>query len=128
MSVANHPEVGPLAALLLDTIAANRKPGDSAEDIALICVSVSAALLVESADVAGKQESLPYRLERAQAFFESMVDFFVARRGGQPLAERVREVTKRSVVQGDEKTGATVLSFFRPRAGIQPGGDGDGAA
>lgn len=128
MSISNHPEVGPLAALILDTIAANKKPGDSAEDIALICVSVSAALLVESADVAGKPESLPFRLERAQAFFESMVDFFVARRGGQPLVERAREVVKRGVEPGDEKPGAKVLSFFRPRAGFQAKGDGDDVA
>lgn len=127
MSVSDHPEVGPMAALMLDTIAANRKPGDSAEDIALICVSVAAALLVESADISGKQESLPYRLERAQRFLESMVDFYVGMRGGQPLVERTREVVK-PAVQPLKKPGGAVVLTFRPRVGIQPGGDGDGAA
>lgn len=96
MSIADHPEVGPLAGVILDAIKANMKPGDSAMDVALICVAVASALIVESA--AEAPSSVDRRLERAQAFLESMVDHHTAL--ATPLGQAARALTKMRDVEG----------------------------
>lgn len=127
MSLSDHPEVGPMARVILDAIQANMKPGDSPEEVALICCAVSASLIVESAEQAGKPDTVQYRLERAQAFLESMVDWNVVYRAGDalpPLAkEAVRAVTKIRHVTGE----ACIISFPGRRAGPRSNGGGDAA-
>jgi len=120
MSIADHPDIGPVALVILEAVRAAVKPGDSKEDVALICVAVASALLVESAAVAGKPETLPHRLERAQAFLASMVDFHVAR--------GALELTELPARRGEPVQAGNVLAFRpRPAFGHTDGG-GDGAA
>ncbi|MDZ4382832.1 MAG: hypothetical protein U0942_15985 [Parvibaculum sp.] len=117
MSISDHPEVGPAAEALLDALKQVMRPGDSPMDMGLLCVAVAAALIVESA--AEDPASLARRLERAQAFLESMVDFNAALRGETELT---RAVTKLCVVTGE----ACVIAF--PARGAARPGDGGGDA
>lgn len=79
MSLADHPEVGPAAAAVLEALTARVAPGGDAEDLALVCVAVASAFIVAAAEAAGKPESVDARVKRAQAFLASMADFHVAR-------------------------------------------------
>lgn len=121
MSLADLPDIGPVAQAVLDALKANMKPGESPEDAALICCAVAASLLVESAALSGKPESIQYRLERAQALLESMVDFNVAlNEGDRPLRAAARKavVTKMRHVSGE----ACIISFPGRRAPRMDGG------
>jgi hypothetical protein len=115
MSLAEHPDIGPVAEALLDELKKVMAPGDSPMDMGLVCIAVAAALIVESA--AEAPETTARRLERAQAFLESMVDFHVARQ--TPLGEaaralvHVREVGPRNCV----------IRFPSLRRASQEGGD-----
>lgn len=118
MSVADHPDVGPVAEVILDAIKANAKPGDRPEDIALICIAVASALLVEGS--AADPERLPRALERGQAFLESMVDFHVATR--TPLGDAVRIPGERASLTAEN----SVIAFPGARR-PDKGGDDDAA-
>jgi hypothetical protein len=124
MSLADHPEVGPVASAILSAIQANMKPGDSPEDVALICCAVASALIVESAALAGKPDTVQYRLERAQAFLESMVDFHVARQEAPAAAAPLAAELRRAVTKVRHVTGeARIIAFpRRVRPGAAEGG------